>query len=45
MPKCVTLGCPSIVREEEGWYVETLYQLQAVEQGNDKEQVSFAKDK
>ena len=45
MPKCVSLGCPSIFREEEGWYAEALYQIQEVEQiSNSKEQVSFAKD-
>jgi hypothetical protein len=45
MPKCVSLGFSSIVLEEEGWCVDTLYRLQAVEQGNIKEQVSFSKDR
>jgi hypothetical protein len=45
MNKCVALRFPSVVREEERWYIETLYRLQAIEQGNSEEQVSFAKDR
>jgi hypothetical protein len=40
-PSVSPWGAPVIVREEEGWYAETLYRLQEVEQGNNKEQVSF----
>jgi hypothetical protein len=43
IPKCVILGCASFICEEEGWYIETLYRIQEVEQGNIEEQVSFSK--
>jgi hypothetical protein len=45
MPKCVTLGCPIPVCEEEGWDVEIMHRFQIVEQSDCKEQVSFSKDR
>jgi hypothetical protein len=32
MPKCVTLGFPSPIHEEEGWDAEIVYQFQTIEQ-------------
>jgi hypothetical protein len=44
MPMCVTLGCPSLVREEEIWDIDIMHRFQVAEQGNYKEQVSSTKD-
>jgi hypothetical protein len=44
MPKCVTLGCPSIVREKEIWENEIVHRFHIVEQSDYKEQVSSTKD-
>ena len=44
MPKCVTLGCPSLVHEEERKDIEIMHRFQIVEQSEYKEQVSLTED-
>ena len=44
MPKCVTLGFPSIFREEERWDIEIVRRFKTIEQSDYKEQVSSTKD-
>jgi hypothetical protein len=44
MPKCVILGFPSPICEEEGWDVEIVYRFQTIEQSNYKEQISSTED-
>jgi hypothetical protein len=34
MPKCVTLGCPGPIREEERWDIEIEHRFQIVEQSD-----------
>jgi hypothetical protein len=36
MHKCVTLGCPGPIHEEDGWDVEIMYRFQKVEQSDYK---------
>ena len=31
MPKCVTLGCPGLIHEEERWDIETMHRFHTFE--------------